>query len=184
MAIQKFELDAATDLDKQKLPIKTVNGKEPDSSGNIETGGAMNAEILAAADKAINERVVNTGQVDLANIMVAMANAEANFDNKSEAFLQKVDEKLSSIHAVVETWSDGTSWYRKYSDGWVEQGGKTTSETVTLHVPMKDTNYTILIAQSGASNTWSSNAYSPTTTGFSMGNLYQGPRWAVMGYAE
>lgn len=35
MAIQKFELDAATDLDKQKLPIKTVNGVSPNSSGDV-----------------------------------------------------------------------------------------------------------------------------------------------------
>lgn len=44
----------------------------------------------------------------------------------------------------VESWraEDGSSWYRKYSDGWVEQGGKTTvnSTTITFPVPFADAN--------------------------------------------
>lgn len=33
---------------------------------------------------------------------------------------------LSSVEypiSVVETYHSGNSWYRKYSDGWIEQGG-------------------------------------------------------------
>jgi microcystin-dependent protein len=33
--IEVFDLSRATDLDKQKLPIKTVNGVMPDENGNI-----------------------------------------------------------------------------------------------------------------------------------------------------
>ena len=35
---------------------------------------------------------------------------------------------------IVETYVNGTSWYRVYSDGWCEQGGQTTtaSQTVTF----------------------------------------------------
>lgn len=25
--------------------------------------------------------------------------------------------------SIIETWHSGSSWYRKYSDGWIEQGG-------------------------------------------------------------
>lgn len=48
---------------------------------------------------------------------------------------------------VTEMHQDGSSWYKKYSNGWVEQGGTFTSlhnQAVTLNVPMKDSNYTIL----------------------------------------
>lgn len=115
MAIQKFELDKANDLDKTKLPIQTINGKFPDKNGNIsvETGAGEN-DILAAADKAINERVVNTGQVDIANVMTAIVAVEASLSEKLDA---------SSIH-IVEEWHSEYSWYRKYSDGWIEQGGR------------------------------------------------------------
>lgn len=46
------------------------------------------------------------------------------------------------IRTVVETYSNGKSWYRKYSDGWVEQGGVITGlkdtefTAVTLLVPV------------------------------------------------
>ena len=49
---------------------------------------------------------------------------------------------------IVETWRSGTSWYRKYSDGWIEQGGLTESGNdilVTFPKSFSDTNYTALV---------------------------------------
>lgn len=51
---------------------------------------------------------------------------------------------------VTEMHQDGSSWYKKYSNGWVEQGGTFKSlynQAVTLNVPMKDSNYTILTSK-------------------------------------
>lgn len=53
---------------------------------------------------------------------------------------------------VCETWKNGSNWYRKYSDGWIEQGGeftkvRDTNITVTFPVAFKDTNYTIATSQ-------------------------------------
>lgn len=53
---------------------------------------------------------------------------------------------------IIEEWHDGFSWYRKYANGWIEQGGRKetahngygTIMNVALHVPMKDTNYQVL----------------------------------------
>ena len=57
---------------------------------------------------------------------------------------------------IVETWQSGASWYRKYSDGWIEQGGFVKSpindydagdaaaNVVNFYVPFKDTNYTVV----------------------------------------
>ena len=42
---------------------------------------------------------------------------------------------------VISTYSSGTSWYRKWSDGWIEQGGHTSADYVTFPVAMKNTNY-------------------------------------------
>ena len=54
----------------------------------------------------------NVGSVDVANVMSAVNQVQAG----------KLDN--TTIH-LIETWksSDGASWYRKYSDGWIEQGG-------------------------------------------------------------
>ena len=50
---------------------------------------------------------------------------------------------------ITETWSSGTSWYRKYSDGWIEQSGVHTNTalsdgtqiTISFHLAFSNTNY-------------------------------------------
>lgn len=56
------------------------------------------------------------------------------------------------LTVVAESYS-ANSWYRKYSDGWIEQGGQITAAgyqkvAITLSVPFSNTNYTILIGES------------------------------------
>ena len=56
----------------------------------------------------------------------------------------------SNIDYVVETYSNGTEWYRVYKSGWIEQGGRfynnsNTVNTINLHKKMKDTKYICLI---------------------------------------
>lgn len=96
--------------------VKTVNGKGPDGSGNvaIASGDAMNDEILAAADKAISDALTETGGTTTADLLSAVSRVEAG-----------LAEKLpSSTTHIVKSWANGDSWYRKYSDGWIEQGGR------------------------------------------------------------
>lgn len=48
------------------------------------------------------------------------------------------------IDGIVETYVNGTSWYRVYSDGWCEQGGRKTGasgQTITLMKSYANTNY-------------------------------------------
>lgn len=57
---------------------------------------------------------------------------------------------------IVETYSNGTSWYRVWSDGWCEQGGQTASVvggtimTTTFLKEFIGTDYSIQIASVGA----------------------------------
>jgi hypothetical protein len=48
---------------------------------------------------------------------------------------------------VIETWTSGTSWYRKWSDGWIEQGGQNTCSyngtNITLNTAFSNNNYTV-----------------------------------------
>lgn len=57
-------------------------------------------------------------------------------------------------HEVIEfqapTADNNYTWYRKYADGWVEQGGivadtETATYAVTLPITMADTNYSIML---------------------------------------
>ena len=65
--------------------------------------------------------------------------------------LEEVTDKLNSMKYVVETWNEGTEWYRVWSDGWIEQGGTTglitsgdsyNSKTITFKKSFTNTNYT------------------------------------------
>lgn len=77
----------------------------------------------------------------------------------NEQLATKANTDLSNIPSaydyVVQTYKSGTTWYRKYKSGWVEQGGYDTgtvgsgandsSETYTLLVPMQDSNYALTL---------------------------------------
>ena len=52
---------------------------------------------------------------------------------------------------IIQTYVNGTSWYRIWSDGYCEQGGrlynaKDVANTITLLKTMKNTNYSVFIA--------------------------------------
>lgn len=85
---------------------------------------------------------------------------------------------------VSQTWNSGTSWYRKYSDGWIEQGGeftkvRDTNISITFPVAFRNTNYTIATSQYAQS---SSNApvcafTGKTNTGFTHNYGSWGSKW-------
>ncbi len=63
-------------------------------------------------------------------------------------------ESLTGGLTVVAESYSANSWYRKYSDGWIEQGGKTTgSSGVTLTFPLafSNTNYSFVCNTQGNS---------------------------------
>ena len=55
---------------------------------------------------------------------------------------------------VIQTYIDGQSWYRVYSDGWCEQGGYSNGqgETVYFLKPFKNTDYTLTLGICGGSS--------------------------------
>lgn len=67
--------------------------------------------------------------------------------------------KLNTVHCVVETFKSGSSWYRVYDDGWIEQGGIAAPVsadghacTVTFLKPFLDTGYVFLKTNQTTSN--------------------------------
>lgn len=91
---------------------------------------------------------------------------------------------------VVETYTNGTSWYRKYKSGWVEQGGRSDYVSsniplvVNLLLPMQNTNYYSGAVDTGASGS----SYGTQNTSTSQITIYvnsgsnQQARWEVKGY--
>lgn len=77
---------------------------------------------------------------------------------------------------VVESWRNGANWYRKYSDGWIEQGGEITYKgdgPVTLNTQFTTTDYAVFntfLNTTATETAWIVNisVYNRTTTDFKM----------------
>jgi hypothetical protein len=73
------------------------------------------------------------------------------------------------LTVVAESYS-ANSWYRKYSDGWIEQGGKasfSSRETLVITLPLafSNTNYTPIFSTNASGTSWLAAIY---TTFFSL----------------
>ena len=91
-------------------------------------------------------------------------------------------DSYGRLSCLVSHGVDGKNWYRKYQDGWIEQGGYANRGTITLVTPFSNTNYTCIAVctdQTGAMGTDSdTGAYvkNKTTTSFyaTIGFQYNG----------
>lgn len=74
------------------------------------------------------------------------AGAQAKF-LRGDATWQTIASVATKAY-ISETWKSGTSWYRKWSDGWIEQGGRVGARSdrnfvVTFPTAFSNTNFTI-----------------------------------------
>lgn len=113
-------------------------------------------------------------------------------DGKVDSFQPKqpfhaVDHnELQEVHCVVETYQNGTSWYRVWSDGWCEQGGEggNKSGTVQLLKNFVNTNYNITstATSSGATSAYGLNVTLKRTGAFDYYNATGNFMWRACGY--
>lgn len=137
---------------------------------------AQNAEQSAqtAADKAT---IATNKSVDVAN-----------------ALFTKADKDLSNCTKpyVTETYHSGLSWYRVWSDGWIEQGGRvyvngSSTADINLLKPYSNQDYMVSISHSEAGTGGQSESYAQQTsaTYFKLGNCCGNAQyftWSACGY--
>lgn len=71
--------------------------------------------------------------------------------DKNKESLSETDINFVPAQTVIKTYRDGTSWYRIWSDGWIEQGGYqqfTHENIVTLFTSFTTTDYNIITTSS------------------------------------
>lgn len=127
------------DLTAIRESITNVSSKVDGIGDTLSPTYAKKQGILDACDKALNgANPVHAGDPTLDEIKLALATIQAQLG------------QLESRRYVKETGksSDGTSWYRKWSDGFIEQGGRVNAvaynnktKKVTFMTPMSNTNY-------------------------------------------
>ena len=74
-----------------------------------------------------------------------------SFKNLKGAKGDKGDPGDAGTAYITKTWHNGTSWYRKYSDGYIEQGGTTAYsgvgiKKITLLVAFSSNNYIVNVS--------------------------------------
>ena len=133
---------------------------------------------------------------------VQVANGQINqSDMDWSAFTSALQGKLNKDHSndekpyIIETYVNGTSGYRLYSDGWCEQWGRISNNyqgTVTFIKPYKDTNYVLVLSKSDRGENNNSAAWTGldtsltdyrTTTQFRyINNQTYNSEWFASGY--
>ena len=99
-----------------------------DAASSASSAAASATAAAAAADQAADK-----AQTDLSNV--------------SQLSQSRVDTIMpANMDYVVESGSSGSTWYRKYKSGWIEQGGSVyvaqdTSAQVNLLKPFSNGNY-------------------------------------------
>src|SRR5574344_472069 len=89
---------------------------------------------------------------------------------------------------VIENFVNGISWWRKYSDGWIEQGSiGTNARVIPLLKVMSNTNYSVIFIPSSGNvkNGYcadESYIYNKTISSFSLGGSNCWGYWVVRGY--
>ena len=123
----------------------------------------------------------NVGSVDIQNVMSAVNAVQAKVEDKLEA---------STVH-ISETWksTDGNSWYRKWSDGWIEQGGYNAGgsdygdSTVTLPTSFAGTSYSVFVQNENGSWDYDSKMISRTNSSYVIGTRFgKNFHWHACGY--
>lgn len=168
------------DLTAIRESISNVSSKVDGIGDTLSPTYAKKQGILDACDKALNgANPVHAGDPTLDEIKLALATIQAQLG------------QLENRSYVKETGksSDGTSWYRVWSDGWIEQGGTYTSSDnskypVAFSKKMTTTNYHSTVT--GGYNTTSTHGfgdcYDKTTSGFKAGVIEPRGTWYVCGY--
>lgn len=146
--------------------IGTINGNWNPLSVDKQSLGlvadASNSGVMADTSNLLNKLevryfvVISTGTIN---------QSEMDWSNWASSLQGKLnaDHSNDTKPYIKETYVNGTSWYRLWSDNWCEQGGFIVSNensNVTIYVtflkPFRDTNYTSLATSTGQINTYPS----------------------------
>ena len=176
-----------TNLENSEVEINTIS-RELDAKVNSATTQAGIA--TSAAETAATQAQTATSQAGIATTQAGIAT------QKAEAAAATATE-IASHKTVVETYSNGSSWYRIWSDGWCEQGSITSltqnPQSINLIKPFLNTNYTLTACNGDPddnSNVVSAALRSKTTTSFTIVSGYSGTffattlDWIACGYVS
>jgi hypothetical protein len=139
---------------------------QDNSALNTHNPEDMDYWLRVALNNELSDYLPLTGGNVTGNLSVQNKNVVRSVNGVDANEIGNVTLDISSGATVVETYVNGSSWYRIWSDGWLEQGGvggdATTivmsetgkNNTVTFLKPFKNTKYSLVAINGGTdSNT-------------------------------
>jgi len=185
-----------------------VSGSQTGGNSLVDFDASRSSSVYSGngTDTTIHEQAINV----LYYIVIANStktDIEVDIDEVTTDLNGKVNKSdLQEVQCIIETYQNGTSWYRVWSDGWCEQGsyyssgiGADTYYSLTFLKPFKDTNYffTNQVQCNRALGTgWDSGCLDEvqssrttagtevTTDSISNTKTHYGFRWQACGYIE
>ena len=134
-----------------------TGGSTSDHRIALTSNGDVYLENIAGSKLGITTDPTKSGMIadlsETTNLRVMVQLATGATDQALETCTSVLsDVSALNAHRVIEfqvpTAENGYTWYRKYADGWVEQGGVNTTAndttvTISLPIAMFDNNYTV-----------------------------------------
>ncbi|MBR2864676.1 MAG: hypothetical protein IKC13_00135 [Elusimicrobiaceae bacterium] len=152
----KYPLGACAQTDAQSYLTQITQAQAQACQGAAQANAAAQRAAQAVQESALSATAAAQSQASAAqsqkSAAVSAEQTAAAVAPLQTALTQKADLDLSNVSAnldyVVESYRNGTSWYRVYKSGWVEQGGRVSSSSeqtikVTLLKPMSDNKYCV-----------------------------------------
>ena len=156
--------------DNPGAPIQAYRGLygQPVGSTSASTANQVNKGAGITTDPDNSGIVADLSETTALRVMVQLATGAT--DQALETCTSVLgDVSALKEHRVIEfqapTAANGYTWYRKYADGWVEQGGviATTASyqnhVVPLPIKMRDGNYSVQKTMHGGANSGTSFAW-------------------------
>lgn len=183
-----------------KADIELGNVKNVDTTTTVNISDSADKRFITDAKKTVLDNIsgVNTGDETQASIISKLGATPADNNLSNLTASAKTNLNAAGIRTVVETSVNGASWYRVWSDGWIEQGGIIASlsssslRTISFSRAFSNTNYNlqVTIESSYAGALWGEYlgfySNSKTTSGFQIydnGTPYiTGYNWKACGY--
>lgn len=119
--------------------IFTLNGSTLNTSSTGKSPYADNARVRPQSKNLlryykVGNTITNVENIDVGTILSSISD------------MVHASEFVETKRIVTATWRSGTQWYTKYSDGWIEQGGRSPAinadaYTITLNTPFQGTDY-------------------------------------------
>lgn len=177
---------------------------------NVAVGTSVNDDPFSQSEKAVGittdptKSGIIADTTDTAQLRVMIQLATSTTDQALETCTSVLaDVATLKSHEVIAfqapTADNNYTWYRKYADGWVEQGGIVSGaagdKVVTFLVVMADTNYMFFASAKESNASAAAICAFPlvntrTTTGMTIRRIYNGGNagetfcWEVKGMAQ